>query len=516
MRSFRIPSLAAAWTVAAASASLLLGCATAPSQVENWWTLRTRHFEITSALDPDATRRLGADLELFRSGVEFLLGSQLESAPIRTRVFAFDGRSVTRPFALRGVPSYILPSADGLLLVLRTGGGWRRDASLETRLELARFFLRNREGLELPLWYDEGFGLFAGTLKVGDGSFEVGLPRLDFLTLLRKRLQLSIGHLIQIQDLVDLGMREREIFDAEAWALVHYLSFQTGNPSQARRRFDRYFSRVQRGSGYRTALEEAFGESPEALQKALSEYVRRRSFDAMQISAPSRLATAIDEPRPLPRARALPRLGWLAIQLERPGLARDHFQAALEIDPGSASALTGLAASARLEAKPGEARAAIQRALALYPDDALVQLEAGQVAATEALREPDPSRRKQLASQARDHYEASLRDLDTNPGAWARIGASYLIPGQNPERGVAPLERAQRLLPSSLEIELLRARVDAARGQASAARYLATSVASRTLSPTLGREARAFLEEIGGNLANAPAPTRQRAPSSKR
>ena len=63
---------------------------------------------------------------------------------------------------------------------------------------------------------------------------------------------------------------------------------------------------------------------------------------------------------------------------------------------------------------------------------------------------------------------------------------------------------------------MLRARVDAARGKTSAARYLATSVASRTLSPELGARARAFLEDIGGNLANAPAPMRQVAPTPER
>lgn len=496
-------------------AGLLVACATPLIGVENWLEVRTRHFEITSALDPDSTRQLATDLENFRAGIEFLLDGKLSPPPIRTRVYAFDGRTVVRPFDQRGASGYTLPSLDGALIVLRTGGGWRRDATDELRLAYTRFLLRNREGLDLPLWYDEGFGLFASTLKLGNGYFDVGLPRPDYVVLLRDRLHLSLERLIQLQDLTKLGARERQVFDAESWALVHYLTFETGHPNQARRRFARYFDLVERGMAYPRALKQAFGEGPGALERGLAHYVRERSFNAMEIKIHGEPDARPPTARRLRPTRALSRFGWLAIQLDRPKRARPYFQRALELDARNASANSGLGAVDRIEKNWSGAEAHYARALELAPKDPLVQLEVGRYYAARAQQAAEPEARAENARRAREHFETSLSTLSTNPEAYALIGSTYLLPGQDAKRAGAPLESAQALLPSSLEIELLRARAEFALGKLTSARYLATAVASRTHSRPLSRQARRFLDEIGGSAAGDPAPLRQPRPRDR-
>jgi len=490
-------------------AGVLLGCASPLTGTENWLEVRTRHFQVTSALDPDSTRQLATDLENFRASIEFLLDGKFLPPPIRTRVYAFDGRTIVRPFDVGGASAYALPSLDGALIVLRTGGGWRRDATDELRLEYTRFLLRNREGLDLPLWYDEGFGLFASTLELGNGYFDVGLPRPDYVLLLRDRLQLSLERLIQLQDLTKLGTREREVFDAESWAFVHYLTFQTGHPDQARRRFARYFDLVERGLAYPLALKQAFGEGPAALERGLARYVREKSFNAMEIKLHGEPDAIAPTPRPLQPTRALAQLGWLAIQLDRPRRARPFFERALELDAKNASALSGLGAIDRIEKNWSRAETHYARALELAPQDPLVQLEVGRYYVARAQDAAEPEARAEDATRAREHFETSLGTLSTNPEAYARIGSTYLLPGQDPKRAVAPLEKAQALLPSSLRIELLRARAEFALGKVTSARYLATSVASRTLSRPLGREARQLLDEIGGSAAGHPSALRQ-------
>lgn len=489
----------------AALAVLTTSCAKPPIDVNDWLELHTRHFSITSALGSEETIQLAEDLENFRAGIEFLLGETLSAPPIRTRVYAFDGRTVVRPFDQGGASGYSLPSLDGTLIVLRTGGGWRRDATDTLRLEYTRFLLRNREGLNLPLWYDEGFGLFASTLKVKDDRIDVGLPRPDYIVRLRDRLELSLTRLIQLQDLTGLGIREREIFDAESWAFVHYLTFQTGRPGQAQHRFARYFDLIGQGASYPRALEQAFGQGTDSLERALAKYVRERSFEAMEVKMTGRDEIRIATPQRLPTTRALSRLGWLAIQLERPRQAREYFRSALSLDPRNASAVSGLGAAARIDEKWQNAAHHNARALDLSPKDPLVQLEIGRYHAARAAKETGSESQIGELERAREHFETSLSEFSTNPEAYARLGMTYLMQGQEPEKAVKLLQKAQLLLPSSLEIELLRARVELALGHSSNARYLATSVASRTLESRIGREAQNLLDEIGGRSIDRQA-----------
>ena len=76
------------------------------------------------------------------------------------------------------------------------------------------------------------------------------------------------------------------------------------------------------------------------------------------------------------------------------------------------------------------------------------------------------------------------------------LGASYLIPGEDPKLGAAPLGAAARLLPGSLEIELLQARLQAALGNLGLAGVQARDVFSRSGSRRIQEEAREFLQSL--------------------
>ncbi|MBW1686621.1 MAG: hypothetical protein JRS35_16340, partial [Deltaproteobacteria bacterium] len=68
-------------------------------------------------------------------------------------------------------------------------------------------------------------------------------------------------------------------------------------------------------------------------------------------------------------------------------------------------------------------------------------------------------------------------------------GATFLLEGEETERGVKPLEHASQMLPSSLEIKLLLARLYARLGRSMKARNLALAIYSRTHSETTRAEA---------------------------
>ncbi|MFP8874781.1 MAG: hypothetical protein VCB42_09695, partial [Myxococcota bacterium] len=214
----------------------LLSCATKSLHQSDWLEVTSPHYIVFSSLGRQPTLQLAEDLERMRAAAEFLLGERMRPASLRTRVYAFDDRSLVRPFDLRGQSGYFLSTLEGGIIVLRSGGGWRRDAPWKLRHDYAHHLLRNHRGLTTSLWLDEGFAQFLSTVQINDQSADLGIARKDHLIRLRNRLRLSLARVLQMQTLEGVSPQEREAFEAEAWALVHYLSFEVGRPVDAAER----------------------------------------------------------------------------------------------------------------------------------------------------------------------------------------------------------------------------------------------------------------------------------------
>jgi tetratricopeptide (TPR) repeat protein len=137
----------------------------------------------------------------------------------------------------------------------------------------------------------------------------------------------------------------------------------------------------------------------------------------------------------------------------------------------------GLAGAYRDAGALDRAQASIERALDAMPDDVNTQLEAGRV--FQALAETSTTGRSANLARARRAYgEAARLDPDL-AAALALDASSYLMEGEDPAEGLRLVTRAYRILPGSLEIQLLFARLEAARGKRAPARLHAADVASR-------------------------------------
>ena len=231
-----------------AGLTVMLACATKPLHERDWVEARTPHFEIVSSLDKDATLELARDVELFRAAVQFVLGTPLRAPAVPTRIYAFDGRGLRRPFAVRGASSAFLPSLREAVIMLRTGGGWRFDATQELRHEYVHYLLRNHGGFGLPLWFDEGAAAFLSTVEVKDDHGELGRLREDHVRLLRGQPWVPLIRILRVEDLEGWGSRKRAIFYAESWALVHYLNFGLKGRGQGQAQLSRYFRLVAEGT----------------------------------------------------------------------------------------------------------------------------------------------------------------------------------------------------------------------------------------------------------------------------
>lgn len=478
------------------------GCATKPLHRRDWLRVDTPHFEIASALDRDATVELAGDLERFWSVTEYVLGAALPATSVRTRVYAFDGRGFVRPFDVRGSSGYFLPSLRGGLIVLRTGGGWRGDSNHRLRHDYAHWLFRQLEGLDCALWWDEGFALLASSMLIGNAGAEFGVARADLLSLLRDRIWISIDRLVRMRGLEGVGRKQRQLFEAESWALVHYLYLgrerARGRPYEAtlRAEMDRYARLVADGTREDRALAPSFGAGGEALQGQLVELVNGNQFGALAVR--TRLPWGPDGPElsSLSPDEVASVLGWLSIALGRPDQARGYFEMAVAASPDNAHAHLGLGAVDKLLARWEEAKPHYARALGLASADPFVELEVGGYYHARAGRTADAGTRSQLLELARGHYASSI-ELDASlPEPHAVLGATYLLEGEDAKLGLDPLQRAQQQLPASLEIELLRANLALKLGLTVEGRDRALKVFSLTHSNDLAAAAEQILDAI--------------------
>ena len=477
-----------------------LACATQSLHERSWVSLRTTHYEISSALSPSETRALARDLEVLHAGAEHALGIPLPAAALPTRVYAFDGRSIIRPFDLRGASGYFLPGLGGDAIVLRTGNGWQ-DATPELKSRHVRQLLRVHDARRRPLWFEEGLGAFASTIEPRGWEARVGLPRADYVRLLRDWRRSSFQGLLSARDFDDFSGRAREEFQAQAWAVIHYAKLGHAIRSGPRRPLVRYRRLLDQNVAPLEAAEKAFGAGPAQLADRVLEYVGRDHMSWISVQ-PSRPASQWKpELHPLSRTQTVLALGWLAMELRRSDVARGYFERARAADPDSAEAEAGLGAADRLDARWESAQGHFERALAAAPGNTRVQLEAGKYFQARAAATSPPGRQADLASQAREHYTRSLQGDTALPEAHAMLGASYLLPGQDPALGVAPLGAAARLLPGSLEVELLQARLQAALGHPGLAGVQSRDVLSRSGSRRLQEDAQQFLGSLAVSRA---------------
>jgi tetratricopeptide (TPR) repeat protein len=481
---------------AALALALALACTTTPLHERDWLEVRTPHFEITSSLGEEETRRLARDAERFHAAIEFVMGVRLRAPAVPTRIVAFDGRGFRRPLAVRGARSWFRTSPREALLVLRAGDGFA-DATESLRHEYVHHVVRSHAGFGLPLWFDEGAAEFLSTVDVREEYVELGILREDHVRLLRGEHWMPLFRILEAEDLYGWGSRHRAQFAAGSWAFVHYLNFGPGDRSARQEQLARYLQQLGEGAPPERAIRAGFGAGPDELDDALHRYVVGERFGSVAVGiGPSQVGPF--EAAPLPRDEAVARLGWLAIAIERPETARELFERSVAADPRNARAHAGLGAAELLR---GDFDAAIPhygRALGVAPEDPVTQLDVGDYYLRRAGATAEPGERARFAALARQHY-AKAGELDAAlPASYLGYGETFLLEGEQPERGVDALARAGRMLPASVEVRLLEARVHARLGQRAAARRLALEVISRSHSEAARSEAREILDAVGG------------------
>ena len=431
------------WTV--------LGPAT-PAPAARWIEVQTQNFRFLSAQSEADTLQLAREFETFR-GLILAVTNASTSAherPVEVYLFKTVGDfSRYRPSPTAG--GYFDATQRGSLMAL---GPFDEDFMRQALYhEYIHFLVHNHTSIPYPVWYDEGLAEYFGNVTLKGDRLMVGGAQTHQLDWLARGRKMAWGSILKRTDYRGLGRRNMGMFYAQSWALVHYLQNRESE-TPFRQELTRYLALRSEGTSVEDAFVQAFGISIGRLDRSIDNYFRRGSLPGFSVKADSFLAAFESTTRSLEELEIDPLLGWLAVRYGNAGQAEKLFERTLKSRPGDVRALLGMA---RLAAEDGdlEAATALQKqALEHGPEDPWAHLERARLVMSQAREEEDGAKRKQLLSEARRHYARVSRLAPELPESFAGYGESFLLPGEESERGLESLEHAHRLLRSDLGTQL--------------------------------------------------------------
>jgi len=339
-------------------------------------------------------------------------------------------------------------------------------------------------------------GDLPGALRIVDDQVQFGLMPEYRLSAFQHGVWIRIPRIVEARNLEGFSDWEIHMFYAESWALVHYLHYGREAQGSHTEQISRYLSLVDGGAREEDAWREAFGVELKSVDRKLIRYIERQKIPAFGIPAEPFRSDVEPVVRTMAADEIATELGWLSISLGRYEQAEHAFAAAAAANPGNARAHVGLGDACKFQDRWDEADAHYQRGLASGPDDALNQLDYAEYLQDLASRAEDAAERAELIRKARRHYVRSQKLDPGLPETYAMYGSSFLVEGEEPERGLETLEHAHDLLRSDLDIQMMHATLYMRLDRDAEARDLLQTVVTWAHGKGEADAARALLGEL--------------------
>ena len=479
-----------------------------------WTIVHSPNLALIGQQPSKTLRTIAVQIEQFRAVLGALIVTAQRPLPLPTVVYVFGTHQDLAPFlpgnngASTAIAGYFNPGHDlnAIALQLETFD----DSSRIIFHEYTHLLLHNAT-VRIPLWLDEGLAEYYSTYALErDGTrANIGKPIVWHVAILRQTY-IPIATLLAVDHSSPLyNERDRQtIFYAEAWALTHYLMTRMPGGAEG---INRYVTGIAKGGKPDEVFAQAFGKTPAEIDKELRTYIHGYSFDSKIFTFRTKVDVGqSDEGRALSAAEADARLGDLQRRVGHLDAAAARIESAVAAMPDAAVPQLA-AALLRLERKHmNTAWPALERAVALAPDDFWTQLAYGQSVLyweTDAERSAGNPR---MAGALTALTKATALNPDSSEAFALRAYAEMRTPRKLPAAATS-IRRAMQLAPGRLDYVLQYADIHMAAGSLADARTILTDVSRVTTDPESVDAAMGRLAQLDRREAQLRAEAAQRA-----
>jgi tetratricopeptide (TPR) repeat protein len=440
---------------------IVLATAFAAQARDNWRSIRTKNFLLIGNGSEKEIREVATKLEQFRDVFNRLFTGSKINTPVPTTVIVFKSLSSYKPFSLPNSTGYFQKGDDVNYITLTT------DVSTESPFgiiyhEYVHLLVESISG-RTPAWFNEGLAEYYSSFDVVDDK-KVHLGELlpyHFQTLRENRL-LPLKKLFEVRyDSPEYNERsKRGIFYAQSWALVHYLLL--GNHGQRAPQLNKFVQLIGANLPIEEAFKQAFQIEMETLESELRSYIFGNTFH-VQITTFNRKLEFDREFKVslLSEAEVEAYLGDLLLHRHLLAEAERRLQRALALDPNQGIALTSLGILRTRQGRFTEARLALQKAVRTDSTNYLAHYHYAYALSREAMDDNNWVYMYAPENAATMRFELT-RAIELNPDfpeSYALLAFVYMVMGDDLDRSMELLKKAQALSPGRPDLAFTLAQI---------------------------------------------------------
>lgn len=466
---------------------------------DDWIEVKSAHFTVVSNAGERATRTLVWQLEQVSSAMKALFSWARVDLNRPLCLIALKDQQSMRLLAPQywedrgGIrpASVWVTGADRHYLAIRTDV--RVTDTDTTNPHITAYFsyinliMAQSQDRDLPLWFSNGLaGVLSNTL-VREDHVLVGAPIPWELQVLREGPRSALPKFLTItrRSPEFTEAAQRQAFDAQAWAFVHFLMF--GEKGRRAEALNRFAQLVSAGRDPQAAFAETLGP-PDALANGFAAYINRNLFTYGKVALDVSVERERFPVRKLAAAEsAAVRAGFHAAT-SRPKEARALIAEAQKADPAFPESHVVEALLLDGEQKPDEARAAFAKAADLGSSSAYAHYRLAGL-----LWRPDAERETLLEIEKRLHRAIQLNNRYADAYSW--LGEIKAVLDSADAMGL--VARAIALEPREASHRLRAAFVLGRQGKLDEAEVQARTALTLAESDEERRRAQELLDRIG-------------------
>lgn len=478
---------------------LLLLCSLA-SEVEAkdaWIEARSEHFTIVTDAGKGTAENILEDLEQLRRLITALLPAQPVASPLPTGIYGFRNEKSMRSFQplregkAEDWAAMFRPTSFKSFIALRADGG--RDRVRELVFQQYLYLILSFGRVPYPLWLQSGLSLFYGNAYVSKTHAEVGKMH-D-----RHRRELGEYRGLPLQQLFAVTYESpeyrddsrRPLFDAQAWALMHYLLI--GRNPEGAAALGRFLELLGEDRDPMLAFQEAMKMPVGEIEAEVSQYIRKSIYQYWKVELPALESEGQFHVTELPPEVAEARLGELLVAVGRFDEARARLSAAVEAAPDLPDAYEGLGFLYAVERNSENARSFLERAVAKGAGSPMVHYHYARLLLDQdggGGQIPEPVRARALTSLART-LEADPSHADA-----ARLFGFLRLFDGSAQEGVDVVKKSLEANPENPYLLFILGQLYGRQENYSAARAVYEHLLSRKLDPELVADVRRQLDWV--------------------